>query len=144
MGAMPHCILATFSRASCGAVSAGARSRPSPAGTLGDVLNRELAGFKADTGVYVKNLKTGEQAGVRDDRAFNSFSVIKLGIMLRAFDLAAQGRLNLDQRVAVLESDLRDGSGILYDFDAGLRVTLRDLITQMVATSDNTATDMLL
>jgi beta-lactamase class A len=85
--------------------------------------------------VFVKNLKTGEHAGVRDDRAFNSFSVIKLGIMLRAFDLAAQGRLNLDQRVAVSESDLRDGSGILYDFDAGLRVTLRDLITQMVAST---------
>jgi beta-lactamase class A len=124
----------------------GPAATPSSAGraTLGDVLNRELAGFKADTGVFVKNLKTGEQAGVRDDRAFNSFSVIKLGIMLRAFDLAAHGRLNLDQRVTVSEPDLRDGSGILYTFDAGLRVTLRDLVTQMVVTSDNTATDMLL
>jgi beta-lactamase class A len=108
------------------------------------VLNRELAGFKADTGVFVKNLKTGEQAGVRDDRAFNSFSVIKLGIMLRAFDLAAQDQLNPDQSIAISAPDLRDGSGILYTFDAGLRVTLRDLITQMVVTSDNTATDMLL
>ena len=33
---------------------------------------------------------------------------------------------------------------MLYTFDAGLRVTLRDLITQMIITSDNTATDMLL
>lgn len=132
--------------AAAGAPSAGPavgpRSTEDP--TLGDLLHRELAGFKADTGVFVKNLTTGEEAGVRDGRAFNSFSVIKLGIMLRAFDLAAHGRLDLDQRVAVSEPDLRDGSGVLYTFDAGLRVTLRDLVTQMVVTSDNTATDMLL
>lgn len=129
-----------------GTISSRPAAAPSVAGkaTLGDVLKRELAGFKADTGVFVKNLKTGEQAGVRHERAFNSFSVIKLGIMLRAFDLAERGRLNLDQHVAVSETDLRDGSGILYTFDAGLDVTLRDLITQMIITSDNTATDMLL
>ena len=124
--------------------SGAAPAKTTAAASLADVLNRELAGFKADTGVFVKNLKTGEQAGVRDDRAFNSFSVIKLAIMLRAFDLAGQGRLNLDERVVVSEADLRDGSGILYTFDPGVRVTLRDLITQMVVTSDNTATDMLL
>jgi beta-lactamase class A len=52
--------------------------------------------------------------------------------------------LNLDERIEVKGSDLRDGSGVLYTFDAGLRVTLRDLITQMIITSDNTATDLLL
>jgi beta-lactamase class A len=112
--------------------------------TLLELLNRELTTFKADTGVFVKHLMTGEEAGVRDDRAFNSFSVIKLAIMVRAFDLSDHGRLNLDERVLVRESDLRGGSGILYTFDAGLRVTIRDLLTEMIITSDNSATDMLL
>ena len=96
-------------------------SRP----TLSQVLEEALAPFHARTSVYVKNLATGEEAGVRADEAFNSFSVIKLGIMLRAYHLADLKQLNLDERVAVKGSDLRDGSGILFTFDAGLRVTLR-------------------
>jgi beta-lactamase class A len=52
--------------------------------------------------------------------------------------------LSLDSRVELRESDLRDGSGILYTFDPGVKVTVRDLITQMIITSDNSATDMLL
>lgn len=111
---------------------------------LSDLLHRELASFRADTGVFVQHLASGEQAGVREDRPFNSFSVIKLGILVRAFELAEHGQLNLDERAAVPESALRAGSGILYTFDAGLNVTLRDLVTQMVITSDNTATDLLL
>ena len=122
------------------ATGAGRTSRP----TLSQVLEQSLAPFHARTSVYVKNLETGEEAGVRADEAFNSFSVIKLGIMLRAYQLSDQKQLNLDERIEVKGSDLRDGSGMLYTFDEGLRVTLRDLITQMIITSDNTATDMLL
>lgn len=112
--------------------------------TLQQLLDTQLAGFKARTAVHVKHLGTGEEAGVRADVAFNSFSVIKLAILVRAFQLADARQLNLDERVAVAPQDLRDGSGILYAFDPGLRVTLRDLLTQMVITSDNTATDMML
>lgn len=112
--------------------------------TLSQVLDRELSSFKARTGVHVKNLGTGEEAGVRADQPFNSFSVIKLAILVRAYQLADAGTLNLDQRVEVAAADLRDGSGMLYDFDPGLRVTQRDLLTQMIVTSDNTATDMML
>jgi beta-lactamase class A len=107
-------------------------------------LERELAKFQAQTGVFVKHLATKEEAGVRADQPFNSFSVIKLAIMLRAYHLSERGQLNLDERVQVRQSDLRDGSGILYTFDLGMKITIRDLITQMIITSDNTATDKVL
>jgi beta-lactamase class A len=42
------------------------------------------------------------------------------------------------------KSDIRGGSGVLRYHDVGLRPTVRDLITQMVITSDNTATDMMI
>lgn len=117
---------------------------PTAPASLQEVLERGLSRFQAATGVYVKHLKTGEEAGVRADQDFNSFSVIKLAIMVKAYQMADRHELDLDQRVAVEPDDIRDGSGMLYMFDSGLRVTLRDLITQMVITSDNTATDMLL
>jgi beta-lactamase class A len=121
-----------------------ARTGPPAPTTLTQVIEQQLSTFKARTGVYVKDLGTGEEASVRADQAFNSLSVIKLAILVRAFQLSDAKTLNLDQRVEVRPSDLRGGSGVLYDFDPGLRLTLRDLLTQMVITSDNTATDMML
>lgn len=121
-----------------------ASAAPTAAPTLTELLEHQLEPFHARTGVYVKDLATGQEAGVRADQAFNSFSVIKLAIMVRAFQLSDANTLNLDERVEVRRQDLRDGSGMLYAFDPGLRVTLRDLLTQMIATSDNTATDMML
>jgi beta-lactamase class A len=41
-------------------------------------------------------------------------------------------------------SDYRGGSGVLRQHDVGLAPTIRDLITQMIVTSDNSATDMMI
>jgi beta-lactamase class A len=105
------------------------------------VVEGELERFPARTAVYVKHLQTGEESAVRADDSFNSQSVIKIPIMVRAFQLAETGALNLDERVTLGRADLRDGSGIFQFADLGLAPTRRDLILQMIITSDNTATD---
>jgi hypothetical protein len=56
------------------------------------------AGFSTKTGLYVKHLTTGEEAAVRADDDFNSYSVIKLAILARAYEMADQKKLNLDER----------------------------------------------
>jgi len=48
---------------------------------------------------------------VRAAEPFNSMSVIKVPIMVRAFLLAEQGRLSLDERVTITRAELRDGTG---------------------------------
>ncbi len=115
----------------------------SPPATLVRALTAELDGIPAKTAVYVKHLGTGEEAAVRADDSFNSQSVIKIPVMVRAFQLAEQGRLNLDERVTIGRAELRDGSGIFQFNDLGLAPTVRDLIQQMIITSDNTATDVM-
>lgn len=107
------------------------------------LLEVELERFPARTGIYVKHLKTAEEASVRADESFNSQSVIKVPIMVRAFQLADEKRLSLDERVELRRSDLRDGTGILQYHDLGLAPTVRDFILQMIITSDNTATDQM-
>lgn len=107
------------------------------------LLEAELARFPARAGVYVKHLGTGEEAGVNADASFSSASVIKIPIMIRAFQLADEQKLDLGERVEIHRADLRDGSGVLQYHDLGLAPTIRDLITQMVITSDNTATDIM-
>ena len=113
-------------------------------GSLERMLQADLARFPAKTGIYVKHLTTGQEAAVRADETFNSASVIKIPIMVLAYQLAEQGKLKLDTRVAMTQRDVRGGSGVLRYHDVGLQPTVRDLITQMIITSDNTATDMMI
>jgi beta-lactamase class A len=111
---------------------------------LNKLLDAELSRFPAKAGVYVKHLGTGETAVVLGDDHFNSASVIKIPVMILAFRLAEQGKLNLNDRVEIKRSDLRGGSGIFRYQDVGLNPTLHDVITQMIITSDNTATDIMI
>ena len=117
---------------------------PQPAKSeLTRLLEADLARYPARAGVYVKNLRSGEEAMINADQAFSSASVIKIPIMIRAFQLADQKKLNLDERVEITRSELRDGTGVFQYLDVGLRPTVKDLITQMIITSDNTATDLM-
>jgi beta-lactamase class A len=108
------------------------------------LIESELSRVPAKSGVYVKHLGTGEEAVVRGDDHFNSASVIKIPVLILAFRLAERSELNLNDRVEIKRSDLRGGSGIFRHHDTGLNPTLRDVITEMIITSDNTATDVMI
>src|SRR5690349_21607016 len=94
-------------------------AQPPAASALTRTLDAALARFPARTGIYVKHLQTGEEAAVRADDSFNSQSVIKIPIMVRAFQMADAGALDLDARVPLHRADLRDGTGILQFHDDG-------------------------
>jgi reactive intermediate/imine deaminase len=108
---------------------------------LATALAEQLASLPAKTSLYLRHLPTGEEVAIRADQSFNSQSVIKIPIMVRAFQLADAGTLHLDTRITLTRADLRDGTGIFQNLDLGSAPTLRDLIQQMIVTSDNTATD---
>ena len=109
---------------------------------LPDLLTRATSGFPGKAGVWVKHLTTGETAGVRDGEIFNSASVIKIPVLVLAFQMAEKGAINLDERITIRKEDIRGGSGIFRYHDIGLQPTFRDVLLQMVITSDNTATDL--
>jgi beta-lactamase class A len=109
---------------------------------LQKLADSELAGFPGRAGVWVKHLKTGDEAGVRADDVFNSASVIKIPVAMMLFQMAEQDRLSLAQRIPIRKEDVRGGSGVFRHHDPGLEPTLRDVILQMIITSDNTATDI--
>jgi beta-lactamase class A len=106
------------------------------------LLEAELARFPGKAGVWVKHLTLGEEAAVRADETFNSASVIKIPVMVLAFRLADARTLSLAERITITAADVRGGSGVFRYFDAGLQPTLRDVLLQMIITSDNTATDL--
>jgi beta-lactamase class A len=109
---------------------------------LQTLLTRASTEFPGKAGIWVKHLTTGETAGVRDAEVFNSASVIKIPVLVLAFQMADKGAINLDERVTIRKEDIRGGSGVFRYHDAGLQPTFRDVLLQMVITSDNTATDL--
>ena len=131
-------IAASFMAITTVSAQQGAR----PLTGLQRLLDAELARFPGKAGVWVKHLTTGEEAGVRADETFNSASVIKIPVMVLAFQMADKGTLSLSQRITITQADVRGGSGIFRYHDAGLQPTLRDVLLQMIITSDNTATDL--
>ena len=103
-----------------------------------------MARFPGRAGIWVKHLGTGEEASVRGDEAFNSASVIKIPILVLASQMADKGSLSLADRITINAQDFRGGSGIFRYNDPGLQPTVRDVLLQMIITSDNTATDLAL
>ena len=119
--------------------ASAALAQPAP---LKVFLARTVAEFPGHAGIWVKHLTTGETAGIQDTELFNSASVIKIPVLVLAFQMAERGELKLDERITIRKEDLRGGSGIFRYHDAGLQPTFRDVLLQMVITSDNTATDL--
>lgn len=127
-------------------------ARSGPAGERPDTLPTELSArvaarldrLDAINGLYAKHLPTGREIAIRADRPMNTLSVIKIPIMVQAFRDAESGRLGMSERYPVGIDQMRRGSGLLQTFAPGLRPTLRGLVTQMIITSDNTATDMVI
>jgi len=107
------------------------------------LLDAELARMNAKSGIYIKHLPTGEEAAVRGDEHFESASTIKVATLLLAYQMADAGKLKLDERIEITPADLRGGSGIYRYKDLGLWPTVRDILTEMIITSDNTATDIM-
>lgn len=117
----------------------GAAPQPS---ALQRLLDAEATRFPGKLGIWVKHLTTGEEAGVRADESFNSASVIKIPVLVLAMQMADKGQLSLAERVTITAADVRGGTGVFRLFEPGLQPTLRDVLMQMIVTSDNTATDL--
>ena len=104
----------------------------------------QLDALAAKSSIYAKHLPSGRTIAVRADVPMNTLSVIKIPVMILAFRDAEGGRLDLGARYTIRPEDLRRGSGLLQTFDVGLSPTYRDLVEQMIITSDNTATDIMI
>ena len=103
-----------------------------------------LDGLPARTSLFARHLPSGREIAIRADEPMNALSVIKIPVMVLAYRDAEAGTLDLDERYRIRPEDLRRGSGLLQTFAPGLEPTWRDLITQMIITSDNTATDIMI
>jgi beta-lactamase class A len=111
---------------------------------LQESIGRQIAVLDARTALYARHLASQQEIAIRADEAVNPLSTIKIAVMMLAYRDADAGLFDLDERYTLDPADMRRGSGLLQTFAPGLRLTYRDLVTQMIVTSDNTATDILI
>lgn len=113
-------------------------------GEWGARLAPRLAQLGGDTGVYARNLATGEVWQRGADTPVNAASVIKLAVMIEAFRAQAAGELSLSERHALADAERMPSCGTLKAMHAGIELTLLDLLKLMIIVSDNTATNILI
>jgi len=103
------------------------------------------AGLDGILGLALKDLKTGKTFLINEREVFPQASSIKIAILLEAFKQAEEGRLQLDEFIALEESRKVAGSGVLYYLGRpSLRLSVHDTAVLMVVLSDNTATNLLI
>jgi serine-type D-Ala-D-Ala carboxypeptidase (penicillin-binding protein 5/6) len=114
------------------------------AATLAERLQPLIDDFEGEVAVAIKDLESGVEFKHRADEIFPTASLIKLPIMIAAYNVAEENGL-LDLKVTLKEEDKVPGSGILTShFSEGATISLRDAIQLMIVYSDNTATNLVI
>ena len=101
-----------------------------------------LARTRGVSGIQVLDEHGAVLFGQRAEEPFPAASVIKLPLVMALYADAAEGRLSLEERVAVGERV--EGSGVLRLLQQVAPHTLADLAMLTMAFSDNTATNLLI
>lgn len=104
--------------------------------------------------VAVRDTLTATSLDIRADRVFHAASTMKVPVMIEAWKRVQEGRLNMDELLLVQNSfrSIVDGSeySIIDDTDdaiyerLGDRMTVAELIYQMITVSSNLATNLLI
>ncbi len=114
--------------------------------TLNEQLVAIARAAPGNLGIAVYDPESDTHIAVHGDKSFPLASSYKLAIALAAFHAADERKIGLDSLVAMGPSDLRHGHSPLAEQfpQGGASFPLWKLIRDMIAESDNTATDLVL
>jgi beta-lactamase class A len=116
--------------------------RPNP---LEAEIRRMLALYHCDVGVAAQSLKGGPVISVRGDEYFPMASTFKVAVAATVLRQVDEGRLALDQMLAVDPEMVVPSDVIANRFiHPGIALSIMNHIEVMITESDNTATDVLM
>lgn len=111
---------------------------------LEEELQRIDAESPGELGVYIKHLGDDAQLRYNAERFWYLGSAVKVPIAVALLQGIDDGEHRLDEQLSLQTEDKVDGSGDLVWQDEGVDYSLRDLLTEMLIESDNTAANMLI
>jgi beta-lactamase class A len=92
---------------------------------------------------FMVDLDTGNYVDIAGGDAIAAASTIKLPILVAFLQQVDAGRIALNQGLVLQEDQVAGGSGTMQNDPVGSRYTALEVATQMIITSDNTATNMI-
>lgn len=126
------------------AVPADALSLPAPLADLQATLVRAAQRAPGRVAMEVKDLDTGLSSSINANAVMPAASTIKIPVMVEVFRQLELGKFDLNHRVTLMPRDRDWGSGDIADAPVGSTFPVSQLLTQMIAVSDNTAANMLI
>ncbi|MFL6429448.1 MAG: serine hydrolase [Acidobacteriaceae bacterium] len=119
-----------------------AAGQPAASDPLLKQVEQIAATHHGQVSVFAKALKTGQTIALKADEPVQTASVIKLGLLYEAMEQIRAGKAHWDDKVVLTKDNQTNGSGVLGFFDTPATLTLKDVLSMMVITSDNTATNV--
>lgn len=93
--------------------------------------------------VYYQNLSTGYSYSYKTTNIHSAASTIKLPLALYVYELAANKKINLNEKLTYKSSHYYGGSGVIQYDKVGTKYTIKDLLKKAIVYSDNIAFIML-
>jgi beta-lactamase class A len=102
-------------------------------------LKTQISKLSGIYAFYIVDLESGQTFGMSENESLQAASLIKLPAMIALYQESEKGKLNLDEKYALKQSDKVGGSGSLYGRPEGEKISYRELLHLMGQQSDNTA-----
>lgn len=110
---------------------------------LHKIIMDSIKEYNIDCSMVVRNLKTGEEARINENRVMPAASIIKIFVMGEIFSSINKGKLSLDDKIVIKEEE-KTPYHLLTLFDPGRKFSVRELLKLMICQSENTSTNVLI
>jgi len=102
-------------------------------------VNFVLQNTQGHYAFYFEDLTTGAWIGIHEKEEFASLSLLKVPTMIATLKEVESGNVSLDTELELNAEDIDMNSGTLGTKGAGYKITVRQLLVELIKHSDNTA-----
>ncbi|CAN5507384.1 hypothetical protein BH09PSE5_BH09PSE5_19650 [soil metagenome] len=129
-------------------LSASLAGTAANAAEWGDALQASIQKLDKETpgtfGLYIKRLDNGETFKYQADRHWYLGSTVKVPIALAVLQEMEAGKIGMNNKIVLEETDKIDGSGGTVWQESGDSFSVETLLENMLMKSDNTAANLLI
>lgn len=116
--------------------------------SVGDLVEKaslEAKNFSGDFSFVIKDLDNPHLKFLyNEDEQFAAASLIKVPILAVTFKAIQERKFSLSTILIVKKKDIVGGSGVIKTMNLPVRISVRELLENMIAQSDNTATNKII